>query len=122
MHRPSSIQAIITTRDALAFQAVYSYVELGPFSQYEAANFIDSHFSAMGRSCSSQERDRFVDEVGHVPKRLDMAVSYLRENRLESINAYLESLHRLRALGQSQEGKLRLPEASLGLEMLSEKG
>ena len=51
-----------------------------------------------------------------------MAVSYLRENRLESINAYLESLHRLRALGQSQEGKLLLPEASFGLEMLSEKG
>ena len=38
------------------------------------------------------------------------------------LHDYLENLHRLRMSGQRQEGELSLPEVSLGLEMLSEKG
>ena len=83
---------------------------------------MDLHFSAMGRSCSSPERDWFVNEVGPVPKKLDLAVRYLRESRLVLLHDYLENLHRLRMSGQRQEGELSLPEVSLGLEMLSEKG
>ena len=79
-----------------------------------------------------------LNEVGLVPKKLDLAVGYLRERRLVLIHDYLERLRKLRTSGQRQgprgslllfslkpkeaSGKLSLPEASLGLEMVSKKG
>ena len=122
LHRPSAVQAIITTRNTQAFEDQYTQIQLAAFSQEEGQAYLQVRFKAMKRPYTDQEIARLLTEVGLVPHKLNLEAGYLKANKLVSTAQYITRLRALKQAGSRQQGKLTLPEVALGLETLGLQG
>ena len=114
-HRTSAIQVIITTRDKVGFTK-HNPIEIGAFSYEEARTYVKKNLSSI--LPSEQDIEALISEVGTIPKKLNLAVSYINEINFMNVDKYITKLKALKTSGKKQNGKLALPEAALGLESL----
>ena len=122
LHRPATIQAIITTRSAKAFVGKYDQLQLGPFSQDEGKGYLEVRFKEMSRVYTPQEGADLLEEVGLIPQKLELAASYLQSYELVTTAQYIARLQALKKKDTKKEGELTLPEVALGLETLTREG
>ena len=122
LHRPSAIQAIITTRSAKDFVGKYDQLQLGPFSQDEGEGYLAVRFKQMKRAYTAHEVASLLEEVGLVAQKLNLAAGYLQECELVTTAQYITRLQALKQAGTKQQGSLRLPQVALGLETLTREG
>ena len=116
-----AIQAIITTRDAEAFQDAYEQLQVEAFSQEEGLTYLRARLKQMQRAYTHKEVSDLLEAVGLVPQKLNLAAGYLKANRVVSIATYIKRLRSLKAGENKQQGKLILPEATLGLDALEKR-
>ena len=64
LHRLATIQVIITTRSAEAFQDKYQQLRLGPFSQDEGESYLGARCKEMNRAYTAQAIASLREEVG----------------------------------------------------------
>ena len=114
-NKPDLVQVIITTRDKRGF-ADYSKIQLGPFTVEEGKKYVQQRLQSL--KPSEKDVEILINEIGLVPQKLDLATGYIREIPLMDIQKYLQKLEELKEKGRREAGKLRLPEANLGLESL----
>jgi tetratricopeptide (TPR) repeat protein/putative ribosome biogenesis GTPase RsgA len=116
LHRPDLVQVVITTRKARDFK-IYSQVELAAFKREEGEKYIRNCFESSLYKPSEQEIAVLIKEVGLIPQRLALAVGYIGQKRLMTIQGYIEKLQAIKKLGKRGD-QFVLPEVSLGLESL----
>ncbi|MEM7382802.1 MAG: tetratricopeptide repeat protein [Bacteroidota bacterium] len=121
MHRTSTVQAIITTRNADAFAGTYKQLQVNAFSQAEGRSYLQVRLGQIERRYTDHEVEELLTEVGLVPKKLGLATGYLEANKLVGIAEYIARLRSLKQSGNKQQGQLFLPEVSLGLEKLTKE-
>ncbi|MEM7383261.1 MAG: tetratricopeptide repeat protein [Bacteroidota bacterium] len=122
LHRPPHVQALITTRDAEAFEEMYEQLQVDAFSQDEGHRYLEARFRTLKRPYTNQEGASLLETVGLVPQKLKLAAGYLQANKLITTAQYIARLQALQEASTKAQGKLPLPEAALGLETLGEKG
>ncbi|MEM7382814.1 MAG: sister chromatid cohesion protein PDS5 [Bacteroidota bacterium] len=119
--RTSTVQVIVTTRNAEAFVGKYEQLPVDAFSQEEGQRYLEARLKQMKRAYTSEEVNDLLGEIGLVPQKLNLAASYLQANRLVTTAQYIARLQTLKQAGIKQQGKLALPEVSLGLEKLTKE-
>jgi tetratricopeptide (TPR) repeat protein/putative ribosome biogenesis GTPase RsgA len=117
LYRPDLVQVVITTRKARDFKA-YSQVELAAFKREEGEKYIKNCFESSLYKPNEQEIAVLIKEVGLIPQRLALAVGYIGQKRLMTIQGYIGKLQAIKKLGKKGEHQFVLPEVSLGLESL----
>jgi hypothetical protein len=116
LHKPALVKVIIITRDKNSFTD-YSLIELDAFSIEEGKAYIHQRLQSLGPS----EKDiaTLINEIGLIPQKLALATGYIREVKLMNVDKYIQKLQEMKKQGKKVEGKLKLPEVSLGLETLN---
>ena len=115
LDRPKTIQVIITTRDKKSFKN-YNQVELSSFAFEEGKAYIRQRLQEL--KPSEQDIEALIKEVGLIPQKLALATGYIAEINFMNIDRYINKLRILKQQGKKRQGKLVLPEANLGLEIL----
>mgnify|MGYP001048328494 FL=1 len=115
LDRPKIVQVIITTRDKKSFKN-YSQVELSAFTLEEGKAYIQQRLQEF--KPSEQNIEALIKEVGLIPQKLALATGYITEISFMNIDRYINKLRVLKKQGKKRQGKLVLPEANLGLEIL----
>ncbi|OJW72063.1 MAG: hypothetical protein BGO68_00800 [Candidatus Amoebophilus sp. 36-38] len=124
LHRPSIVQAIITTRNKMSFEG-YNKVQLDAFTSKEAKKYIQQRLQSL--KPSKEAIQNLIDAVGRIPQKLELATGSIRE--IQSINVdgeiklmnvenYITKLRELKQQGKNEDRGLALPEVNLGLEIL----
>ena len=118
LHKPESIEAIITTRSEGSFSH-YKGIKLASFKPEEAEQYVKESLQSSLVKASEKDIRLLIEEVGFIPQKLALAVGYMNQKRLLTLQRYVHKLQALKQAGQEQEGDLILPEARLGLETLA---
>jgi len=117
LYRPNLVQVVITTRKARDFKA-YSQVELAAFKREQGERYVKNCFESSLYKPSEQEIAALIKEVGLIPQKLALAVGYIGQKRLMTVQVYIDKLQAIKKLGKKGENQFVLPEVSLGLESL----
>ncbi|MHB9147282.1 MAG: NB-ARC domain-containing protein, partial [Candidatus Amoebophilus sp.] len=117
LYRSDLVQVIITTRKAKIFSA-YSQVKLAAFKKEEGEQYIKNCFESSLYQPNEQETADLIEEVGLIPQNLALAVGYIGQKRLMTVQGYINKLREIKKLGKGEEKQFVLPELSLGLESL----
>jgi tetratricopeptide (TPR) repeat protein len=117
LHRNTLTKTIITTRNKIKFRN-YDQVELTAFSLEEGKTYIRKNLASDLHQFSESDILTLINEVGLIPKKLALAVGYIKERRLLTIGGYVNKLKDAKKLDKKGTNTFELPEASLGLEIL----
>jgi len=117
LYRTDLVQVIITTRKAKNF-SVYSQVKLAAFKKEEGIQYIKKCFESSLYQPNEQEIAALIEEVGLIPQNLALAVGYIGQKRLMTVQGYINKLQEIKKLEKVEEKQFVLPEVSLGLESL----
>jgi hypothetical protein len=101
-YRPSIVQAIITTRNQIAFSD-YEQVKLADFNPEEGMEYIKTCFKATNRKLNDQVITSLIQEVGLIPQKLALAVGYLSQRKLVTVQMYTNKIQELKKLGKKQQ-------------------
>ncbi|OJW71117.1 MAG: hypothetical protein BGO68_04705 [Candidatus Amoebophilus sp. 36-38] len=116
-HRPSSVQIVITTRKARNFEA-YSQVKLAAFKKEEGIKYVKKWFESSLYQPTDTEITALIEEVGLIPQNLALAVGYIGQKKLMTMQGYVAKLREIKKTEIKDDKKFILPEVSLGLEGL----
>ncbi|OJW67253.1 MAG: hypothetical protein BGO68_01530 [Candidatus Amoebophilus sp. 36-38] len=115
LHRTPWIEVIVTTRDKRG-TSCYPQVGLDAFTFEEGKTYIQKRL----HNLQPDEGDiqALIKEVGLIPQKLVLATGYIEVIKTMNVGRYIIKLQELKDRHRKAEGKLILPEATLGLETL----
>ena len=123
-HHNEQVKFIITTRNnAFPNYQGSQPIELVGFSPLEACIYTTERLSSDKRRFPSRERlgedaQVLVSEVGRLPKKLELATSYIGKKTSLTVKGYIEKLQAVKRSADSSYPKV-YPEVQLGLDELS---
>lgn len=111
------IKVIIITKNDKEFSN-YKQVKLDNFTSEQGKKYIQQSLEPSKCQPSNQDIQALIKEVGLVPQKLALAVSYIKQNKLQTIKEYTTKLQSLKKKGIKAPTNLILPQVSLSLQTL----